>query len=120
MTEQCAFAMGQELHAVGVNFNLAPVVDVNSNPQNPVIGARSTIVIDYKATSTSKEITLDEEYRQSYKNQMMRYVAEVHKSVRNKAIAILKDDKSAKNKEYVHYWDCNSKYLVGSIESESG
>ena len=41
LAEQCAFAMGQELHAVGVNFNLAPVVDVNSNPQNPVIGTRS-------------------------------------------------------------------------------
>jgi len=32
---------GRELHAMGVNFNLAPVADVNSNPQNPVIGVRS-------------------------------------------------------------------------------
>lgn len=32
---------GCELSALGVNFNLAPVMDVNSNPQNPVIGARS-------------------------------------------------------------------------------
>lgn len=31
------------------------------------------IVVDYKATSTNKEITLDEEYRQSYKNQMEVY-----------------------------------------------
>ena len=31
------------------------------------------IVVDYKATSTTKEITLDEEYRQSYKNQMEIY-----------------------------------------------
>jgi CRISPR/Cas system-associated exonuclease Cas4 (RecB family) len=31
------------------------------------------IVVDYKATSTRKEITLDEEYRQSYKNQMEIY-----------------------------------------------
>ena len=31
------------------------------------------IVVDYKATSTSKEITIDEEYRQSYKNQMEIY-----------------------------------------------
>ena len=29
--------------------------------------------MDYKATSTTKEITLDEEYRQSYKNQMELY-----------------------------------------------
>lgn len=32
---------GRELNALGVNFNLAPVMDVNSNPLNPVIGARS-------------------------------------------------------------------------------
>lgn len=32
---------GEELAALGVNFNLAPVMDVNSNPHNPVIGARS-------------------------------------------------------------------------------
>ena len=31
------------------------------------------IVVDYKATSTTKEISLDEEYRQSYKNQMELY-----------------------------------------------
>lgn len=41
LAEQCAFAMGQELRAVGVNFNLSPVVDVNSNPKNPIIGIRS-------------------------------------------------------------------------------
>lgn len=32
---------GQQLKEVGVNFNLAPTVDVNSNPDNPVIGVRS-------------------------------------------------------------------------------
>jgi len=31
----------RELRAVGVNMNLAPVLDVNNNPQNPVIGTRS-------------------------------------------------------------------------------
>lgn len=31
----------RELRAAGVNFNLAPVLDVNSNPANPVIGVRS-------------------------------------------------------------------------------
>lgn len=35
--------------------------------------AGELIVVDYKATSTSKEITLDEEYRKSYKNQMEVY-----------------------------------------------
>lgn len=30
----------QELRALGVNFDFAPVADVNSNPDNPIIGAR--------------------------------------------------------------------------------
>jgi len=33
--------MGKELRALGVNMNLAPVLDVNNNPLNPVIGVRS-------------------------------------------------------------------------------
>ncbi len=41
LAKESAFAMGEELRAVGVNFNLSPVVDVNSNPRNPVIGIRS-------------------------------------------------------------------------------
>jgi len=36
-----ALATGRELMALGVNLNLAPVVDVNNNPANPVIGVRS-------------------------------------------------------------------------------
>ncbi|WP_078550157.1 beta-N-acetylhexosaminidase [Litchfieldia alkalitelluris] len=34
-------ATGKELKALGINWNLAPVVDVNNNPNNPVIGVRS-------------------------------------------------------------------------------
>ena len=33
--------MGEELKSIGVNFNLAPVADINVNPQNPVIAIRS-------------------------------------------------------------------------------
>ena len=33
--------IGQELRAVGVNFNCAPILDCNTNPKNPVIGVRS-------------------------------------------------------------------------------
>jgi beta-N-acetylhexosaminidase len=36
-----ALAVGQEMRSVGVNMNFAPVVDVNCNPRNPVIGVRS-------------------------------------------------------------------------------
>jgi len=38
-----------------------------------VNSAGELIVVDYKATSTTKEITLNEEYRKSYKNQMEIY-----------------------------------------------
>lgn len=31
----------RQLQGLGVNFNMAPVLDVNSNPANPVIGIRS-------------------------------------------------------------------------------
>ncbi len=41
LAKEAALATGIELHAVGINMNLAPVVDINSNPQNPVIGVRS-------------------------------------------------------------------------------
>jgi len=33
--------MGEELLALGINMNLAPSLDVNNNPANPVIGVRS-------------------------------------------------------------------------------
>ncbi|MDQ1708829.1 MAG: beta-N-acetylhexosaminidase, partial [Frankiaceae bacterium] len=41
VTRAVAAAIGAELRAVGVNLNFAPVADVNSNPDNPVIGVRS-------------------------------------------------------------------------------
>jgi beta-N-acetylhexosaminidase len=34
-------ATGKELKAIGINWNLAPTLDVNNNPYNPVIGVRS-------------------------------------------------------------------------------
>ncbi|HHU55201.1 MAG TPA: beta-N-acetylhexosaminidase [Acholeplasmataceae bacterium] len=33
--------MGKELSRLGINMNLAPSLDVNNNPKNPVIGVRS-------------------------------------------------------------------------------
>lgn len=33
--------IGKELKALGINVNFAPVLDVNNNPSNPVIGIRS-------------------------------------------------------------------------------
>jgi beta-N-acetylhexosaminidase len=40
-TGAVATAMGAQLRAAGIDVALAPVVDVNSNPDNPVIGVRS-------------------------------------------------------------------------------
>ena len=41
LTERVAASLGAELADVGVNLDFAPVADVNTNPQNPVIGIRS-------------------------------------------------------------------------------
>ena len=38
---QAGKVIGSELNAVGINCDFAPVSDVNSNPENPVIGIRS-------------------------------------------------------------------------------
>jgi len=40
-TAAAAGIIGRELRAIGYNFDFAPVVDVNNNPANPVIGVRS-------------------------------------------------------------------------------
>ncbi len=40
-TQNVAAAMGRQLRAAGIDIALAPVVDVNSNADNPVIGVRS-------------------------------------------------------------------------------
>lgn len=41
LTEQVGRWVGGELAGVGVTLNFAPVADINTNPDNPVIGTRS-------------------------------------------------------------------------------
>ncbi len=41
LVKQMGNAIGEQAKTMGVNFNFAPVVDVNTNPQNPIIGNRS-------------------------------------------------------------------------------
>ncbi|MEO7236215.1 MAG: glycoside hydrolase family 3 N-terminal domain-containing protein, partial [Lapillicoccus sp.] len=41
LTRRVASDIGRELRALGVDLDLGPVADVNSNPLNPVIGVRS-------------------------------------------------------------------------------
>lgn len=38
---RAALLTARELRSFGINFNLAPVADVNNNPDNPIIGVRS-------------------------------------------------------------------------------
>lgn len=40
-TQQMAIAVAEELRAVGVNMNLAPVSDLETNPDNPIIFRRA-------------------------------------------------------------------------------
>lgn len=41
LSERTAATLGRQLLALGFNLNFAPVADVDSNPQNPIIGDRS-------------------------------------------------------------------------------
>lgn len=41
LARESAEIIAEELQAVGINLDFAPVADVNSNPENPVIGIRS-------------------------------------------------------------------------------
>jgi beta-N-acetylhexosaminidase len=41
LTARVAASIGADLVEVGINVDLAPVADVNTNPRNPVIGVRS-------------------------------------------------------------------------------
>ena len=41
LTRDAALVLARQLRAVGINLDFAPVLDVDTNPQNPVIGDRS-------------------------------------------------------------------------------
>jgi len=41
LAEQVGAAVARGLRSLGINWNFAPVLDVNNNPANPVIGERS-------------------------------------------------------------------------------
>ncbi|MGD8685017.1 MAG: glycoside hydrolase family 3 N-terminal domain-containing protein, partial [Chloroflexota bacterium] len=58
LTRASARVTGQELRALGIRQNLAPVADVNVNPRNPVIGIRAfgsrpSLVADLTAASVA-------------------------------------------------------------------
>ena len=41
LIRQTGIQIGEHCKRIGVHFNFAPVVDVNTNPKNPIIGNRS-------------------------------------------------------------------------------
>lgn len=41
LIERAGAQMGKEAKRMGIHFNFAPVIDINTNPQNPIIGYRS-------------------------------------------------------------------------------
>ncbi len=41
LLEQIGYRMGQHARRLGVQMNFAPVADINTNPENPIIGNRS-------------------------------------------------------------------------------
>jgi beta-glucosidase-like glycosyl hydrolase/CubicO group peptidase (beta-lactamase class C family) len=41
LIEKVGVKMGQESKRLGIHFNFAPVLDINTNPKNPIIGFRS-------------------------------------------------------------------------------
>ncbi|WP_250436436.1 glycoside hydrolase family 3 N-terminal domain-containing protein [Hanstruepera flava] len=41
IVEQVGYHIGEHCKRIGVHFNFAPVVDINTNPLNPIIGNRS-------------------------------------------------------------------------------
>lgn len=48
--------IGRELTASGFNLNFAPVLDIDSNPDNPVIGRRSISKDPHKVASLAKAV----------------------------------------------------------------
>jgi beta-N-acetylhexosaminidase len=54
---QLGKATAEELALVGINLNFAPVLDVNSNPQNPIIGDRSFAADPAKVIKLSQKWT---------------------------------------------------------------
>ncbi|MEY8847480.1 glycoside hydrolase family 3 N-terminal domain-containing protein [Psychroserpens sp. XS_ASV72] len=41
LVERTGYQIGEHCKRIGVHFNFAPVVDINTNPKNPIIGNRS-------------------------------------------------------------------------------
>jgi beta-N-acetylhexosaminidase len=56
LIEKTGYQMGQQAKRMGIHFNFAPVVDINTNPSNPIIGNRSFGEDKYKVTERALAI----------------------------------------------------------------
>lgn len=56
LVEKVGESMGKESKRIGVHFNFAPVLDINTNPKNPIIGFRS--FGESKVNVTDKAVAL--------------------------------------------------------------
>ncbi len=50
LIEKVGVQMGLQCHRLGIHFNFAPVLDINTNPKNPIIGFRSFGEDKFKVT----------------------------------------------------------------------
>jgi len=55
---QAGVVLGRELAAMGINVNYAPCCDVNSNPQNPVVGTRSFGEVSQQVANFAAEMVI--------------------------------------------------------------
>jgi beta-glucosidase-like glycosyl hydrolase/CubicO group peptidase (beta-lactamase class C family) len=56
LVERVGENMGKESKRMGIHFNFAPVIDINTNPKNPIIGFRS--FGESKVSVTDKAVAL--------------------------------------------------------------
>lgn len=63
LAERVAAALGAELHALGINFNLAPVVDIGHDSSNPVISTRTLGADARRVMAIATDITVHQHLR---------------------------------------------------------
>lgn len=58
LIEEMGKQMGRQSKRMGIHFNFAPVVDINTNPKNPIIGNRSFGEDKINVTNTAEALML--------------------------------------------------------------
>jgi len=56
LIEKMGHQMAQQARRIGIHFNFAPVVDINTNPNNPIIGNRSFGEDKYNVTNRASAL----------------------------------------------------------------